>query len=669
VNAEIFVRDAQGKLIGGGLSFQPLKSGDYFLDITGLKAGRYSVGVTTYNDEFRADNYTNGLLLPGQSLQSSIDFDGDTDRIKIELDGQKFYTFTVTTPAPYFSLYFFDATGKLIDYQAASTGDTGLKLLVHPLESGTYYFDASLLHQTITTPTPVPYKLSLSTGIQDDFADVPVSAAEIILGTSQKGVLEAGNDIDVFKVSLRAGVSYAFGIQSDLANLNASRFSISNIDGSLPKQLSNANKFETLNFGTENWLAFTPANDGTYYLSIDSGIYGEHTYRIKSAELSSDTKAPVLLSQSFPTETMQVPITSKVFSFTFSEPCLFDLGNITFLDSKGESVQLVYFESPKLDTYRIVGNKLIFTLKNFLSPGDYNISLPHKAIRDLAGNQYSGPEKFSFTVNSYSSNATDFDDVFSSANHVNIDGGKGFDTVVFKYSRQHYSMSKQGQSIQVNESYSDNVDTLNNVEKIQFSNCSVNLDFIKKSSTIPQDDLRSLVELYIAFFNRVPDADGLSYWIDQRNLGASFNRIADDFYTAALYFSDSTGYSENMSNAEFVRGIYGNVLGRKGDMSPPDQDVNYWASQLQSHNMTRGELVMTMLQSAHSFSGDKSWGWVANLLDNKIAVAYEFAIRQGLTFNSPEQNIVKCAAIAQAVTPTSIEEAIRLIGINDAGWL
>jgi len=52
---------------------------------------------------------------------------------------------------------------------------------------------------------------------------------------------------------------------------------------------------------------------------------------------------------------------------------------------------------------------------------------------------------------------------------------------------------------------------------------------------------------------------------------------------------------------------------------------------------------------------------VADLLDNKIAVANQIAIAWGLTNNSDAYT--KGVAIAAAITPTDTEAAIALIGV------
>ena len=71
-----------------------------------------------------------------------------------------------------------------------------------------------------------------------------------------------------------------------------------------------------------------------------------------------------------------------------------------------------------------------------------------------------------------------------------------------------------------------------------------------------------------------------------------------------------------------------------------------------------------MLSDAHSFANDPTWGWVPQLLNNKIAVGYQAAVTDGLDYSSPADAITKGMAMAQAVTPTDTSVAVGLIGVG-----
>ena len=202
---------------------------------------------------------------------------------------------------------------------------------------------------------------------------------------------------------------------------------------------------------------------------------------------------------------------------------------------------------------------------------------------------------------------------------------------------------------------------------VQFSDFIVNLQIGDKSKTIPAATLNSIIELYIAFFNRVPDANGLAYWIDQSKAGMTPDAMANNFYAAALLYSDVTHYTKDMSNTDFVKMIYKNVLGRT---EVDQQGLDYWTAALAkpagtAGAETRGTLIKAIVAAAHGFKGDAQYGYVADLLDNKIAVGTYFAVQQGLNYLTDADSITNGVAIAAAVTATDISAAKSIIGVND----
>lgn len=239
-------------------------------------------------------------------------------------------------------------------------------------------------------------------------------------------------------------------------------------------------------------------------------------------------------------------------------------------------------------------------------------------------------------------------------------------SITFPNPRNNYVISRTANGFQVTDSKAGTAAVPVAIDaSLIFSDMTINLSIGEQSKTIAAANLRTLIELYIAFFNRVPDADGLAYWIQQMKAGMSIDQLANNFYSAAVQYPTLTGYSSTMSSAEFVKIIYKNVLGRSGTNAPPDTDVNYWAGELNSGKATKGTLVTTMLNAAHGFSGDATWGWVPQLLDNKISVGNYFAIEQGLGYVDPNDAISKGIAIAAQVTANSIIAAKNLINVSD----
>ncbi|RYF38609.1 MAG: DUF4214 domain-containing protein, partial [Comamonadaceae bacterium] len=243
-----------------------------------------------------------------------------------------------------------------------------------------------------------------------------------------------------------------------------------------------------------------------------------------------------------------------------------------------------------------------------------------------------------------------------------IVGGGGSDTAMYAGNRGGYRLVDNGPGVTVTDQFGpEGTDTLTGIERVMFADMTVNLTIGANSRTIPTGQLKTLEELYVAFFNRVPDADGLSFWIDRARAGQGLDSIADSFYDAALQYPAQTGYTGNMTNADLVNEIYRNVLGRQEGADPGGLD--FWTHSL-ADGMSRGQLVLSILDSAHSFKGRPDYGWVADLLDNKAVVAQRFAVEMGLNYNTPQESIARGMTIADAVTPYGTSAAISLIGVT-----
>jgi hypothetical protein len=249
-----------------------------------------------------------------------------------------------------------------------------------------------------------------------------------------------------------------------------------------------------------------------------------------------------------------------------------------------------------------------------------------------------------------------------------INGGKGTNTALYLGQRTSFHLTKTSAGFTAaDKTLAEGTDTLSSVQKMQFADMTINLQIGDKAKTVTSAQLQNISELYIALFNREPDADGLSYWIDQFKAGSSINAIADAFYSTAISasFSALTGFSSSSANSAFITAVYKNVLGRS---TVDDAGMNYWSTSLANGSQTRGTLVNAILSSAHGYKGDATYGTVADLLDNKYLVGKTFAVDQGITYNSPADSYTKAQAVALAVTATDTSAAIKLIGVSDTGF-
>ncbi|MGC9457624.1 MAG: FG-GAP-like repeat-containing protein [Halothiobacillaceae bacterium] len=97
------------------------------------------------------------------------------------------------------------------------------------------------------------------------------------------------------------------------------------------------------------------------------------------------------------------------------------------------------------------------------------------------------------------------------------------------------------------------------------------------------------IRLYLTYFRRTPDYDGLVYWITSHQNGLPLSDISNLFRESAEFIAT---YGD-LEAQDFVRLVYNNVLGRE-----PDQEgFEYWVNQLQQ-GMTWGDMMIGFSESA-----------------------------------------------------------------------
>ncbi len=107
-------------------------------------------------------------------------------------------------------------------------------------------------------------------------------------------------------------------------------------------------------------------------------------------------------------------------------------------------------------------------------------------------------------------------------------------------------------------------------------------------------DSGRMFRLYNASFKRLPDADGLEYWINQFSSGANTIRVVASSFLGSAEFAER--YGSNVTDEKFVNTLYQNVLGRDADTS----GLNYWLGQLNSGAETRYEALLGFAESAEN---------------------------------------------------------------------
>lgn len=238
----------------------------------------------------------------------------------------------------------------------------------------------------------------------------------------------------------------------------------------------------------------------------------------------------------------------------------------------------------------------------------------------------------------------------------------------YSASRADFSITRAGSGLTLFNRHLNATSQVSGANAIRFSDITINLGIGDKAMAVDAARLKSLIELYMAFLKRVPDADGLSTWIDQLNAGQTMAQIAERLHAEAVLAPDVTGMSASMLHSEFVNAVYKDVFGLAGSSAPTASDLAYWASRIDKGGdlfMQRGALVVAMLNAARAGYPGLSSAAVVSLLDNRADMGDYVAVQQGVNYNSAEESLSRRKAIAAAVTSTDKAVALSLLGFSD----
>ncbi|HEX8601318.1 MAG TPA: Ig-like domain-containing protein, partial [Pseudoduganella sp.] len=159
-------------------------------------------------DDYTENSSTSGTLAPGGQTRGVIEAAYDNDWFRIALTAGRFYTFELAAPGlqGYQWLSFHDSQGGYI--ATSNSGSNGVvKYTVKALDTGNFYI--AVHDQSYTSGfTALSYTLKASAAVIDDIGDTRATAKQLVLGQKTSAVLEASSDIDYFKFSAQAGITY-----------------------------------------------------------------------------------------------------------------------------------------------------------------------------------------------------------------------------------------------------------------------------------------------------------------------------------------------------------------------------------------------------------------------------------------------------------------------------
>lgn len=134
--------------------------------------------------------------------------------------------------------------------------------------------------------------------------------------------------------------------------------------------------------------------------------------------------------------------------------------------------------------------------------------------------------------------------------------------------------------------------------------------------------LHGVTRLYRAYFLRNPDHQGFAYWTAKRAGGATLGRISDAFARS----SEFTNRYGSLSDTDFVRRVYQNVLGR----SPDPGGLAHWTARL-ADGQSRGTVMVNFSQSSEYIRKTKAGNEVVAIYEALLQRAVSSSTYQTLT--------------------------------------
>ena len=214
------------------------------------------------------------------------------------------------------------------------------------------------------------------------------------------------------------------------------------------------------------------------------------------------------------------------------------------------------------------------------------------------------------------------DNLSGSAGDDRIYGGSGIDTAVFSGNQTSYTLtlSPIGTTITDRRTDGTGTDTLTSIEKLAFTDSTLDMNAFTGLTQLSSDQFKSLAEMYVAYFNRAPDAEGLFFWADQLAESLNMNEIAERFFDQA---ETRAIYTDPSNTDAFVTAVYANVLGR----TPDEGGSTFWKARLAEGDVTQGAFVLTIIEAAKNVAGSSD----AAYLSDKTDVGIYYSAIKGLS--------------------------------------
>lgn len=162
-----------------------------------------------------------------------------------------------------------------------------------------------------------------------------------------------------------------------------------------------------------------------------------------------------------------------------------------------------------------------------------------------------------------------------------------------------------------------------------------------------------VAKLYVATFNRAPDAAGLNYWANSS--GLSIEEIAQSFFDQP---ETQNLYPSGVPNDSFVNSVYNNLFNRAAEQA----GLDYWVAELDSGRVSKQNFILAVINGAQN----TALGQDATILTNKQTVGLSFVLHglDDVTLAHSVMSGIDASASSVESAVTSIDQTAPISTIS-----
>lgn len=251
-----------------------------------------------------------------------------------------------------------------------------------------------------------------------------------------------------------------------------------------------------------------------------------------------------------------------------------------------------------------------------------------------------------------------------------IVGGEGRDRAVYDGAQHSYTLTLTPSCLTLvdRRAPEGHVDSLISVEELDFGSeidifagQPMPVDIFTGPTQLRAEDFYRITELYIAYFNRAPDALGLYYWGGEFERGFTLLDIATNFFqqpeTRATYASMLDGNGRLQDTDGFITAVYANVLGR----APDAPGFAYWVDELNNNpQITPANFILAIINGA-KFSSTQTPQILLDqaYLETKAEIGAYYAVIKGMS-------VVSDASLMMSLYDGTTQSVVAAVALTDA---